>query len=116
FEAVADEFLANEQIHSAYERLVATLDQLLEHAQDAGTIRSDVSAIDVLMLVKGVCQAASAFQHLDPAIAERQLDLVRAALAPPSDQSKLRGRRATVEDMERAHRGASAPRSRRAAG
>ena len=60
------------------------LDQLLARAQAAGEVRADVSAMDVLMLLKGVCEAAAAFQHLDPQIVERQLDLVRAALSPPT--------------------------------
>jgi len=101
FESVADEFLANEQIREAYERFVQTFDQLLQRAQDAGVIRSDVGTMDVLMLTKGVCQAALSFQQLDPQIADRQFDLVRAALAP--SDGTLRGRRATLEDLERAH-------------
>jgi AcrR family transcriptional regulator len=101
FESVADEFLANEHIRAAYERFVHTFDQLLQRAQDAGAVRRDVGTMDVLMLTKGVCQAALSFQQLDPEIAERQFDLVRAALAPSA--ATLRGRRATLEDLERAH-------------
>jgi AcrR family transcriptional regulator len=101
FESVADEFLANEQIREAYERFVHTFDQLLQRAQDAGAVRRDVGTMDVLMLTKGVCQAALSFQQLDPEIADRQFDLVRAALAP--SDAILRGRRATLEDLERAH-------------
>ena len=55
------------------------------------------------MLVKGVCQAAMSFQQVDPDIAERQMDLVRAALAPPAGGQTLRGRTPTIADMERAH-------------
>jgi hypothetical protein len=31
----------------------------------------------------------------------RQLDLVRAAISPPGVQRPLRGRRSTIEDLER---------------
>jgi AcrR family transcriptional regulator len=101
FEAVADEFLANEQIRAAYDEFVHMLDELITRAQSAGAIRPDVGAMDVLMLTKGVCQAATAFQHVDPEISERQFDLVRAALS--SAGPALRGRKPTIEDVERAH-------------
>ena len=35
-------------------------------AQRAGAVRADIGAIDVLMLVKGVCETARQFQHLGP--------------------------------------------------
>jgi hypothetical protein len=47
-----------------------------------------------------VCQVASAFQHLDPEIAERQLDLVRTALSAHAGARPLRGRSPTLSDME----------------
>jgi AcrR family transcriptional regulator len=66
FEAVADAFLANDDIRAAHAEVVGVLDQLLVRAQAAGEVRDDVGALDVLMLVKGVCQAASAFAQIDP--------------------------------------------------
>jgi AcrR family transcriptional regulator len=116
FEAVADEFLANEQIRAAYDELVNTLAEMLSRAQDAGAIRGDVGALDVLMLVKGVCQAAMSFQQVDPGIAERQMDLVRAALAPPAGGETLRGRTPTIADLERAHVGSPPQDGERIAG
>jgi AcrR family transcriptional regulator len=103
FEAVADEFLANEEIRAAYDDFVNRLEALLQRAQDAGAIRADVGALDVLMLTKGVCQAAMSFHQVDPEISERQLDLVRSALMPPASPRALRGRTPTFEDIERAH-------------
>ena len=102
FEAVADEFLANDDIRAAHAEVVGVLDQLLVRAQASGAVRGDVGALDVLMLVKGVCQATSAFQQIDPEIGNRQLDLVRAALCPPAVAQPLRGRIPTLEDVERA--------------
>jgi AcrR family transcriptional regulator len=102
FEAVADEFLANDDIRAAHADVVGVLDQLLLRAQNAGAVREDVGALDVLMLVKGVCQAASAFAQIDPEIGERHLDLVRAALSAPATARPLRGRRPTLDDVERA--------------
>ncbi len=92
FEAVADAFLANPDIHQAYGDLVEALTALLTRAQHAGAVRADIGAVDVLMMIKGVCQAASAFQQIDPQIAERQLDLVRSALTVAPSGKPLRGR------------------------
>jgi AcrR family transcriptional regulator len=101
FEAVADTFLANQDIRAAHAEVVGGLEELLTRAKQAGTVRSDVGAMDVLMLVKGVCEAASAFAGSDPAIVPRQLDLVRAALNATGVQQPLRGRPPTLEDIER---------------
>jgi AcrR family transcriptional regulator len=102
FEAVADTFLANPDISAAYTELIGVLEELVARAQDAGAVRGDVSALDIMMLTKGVCQAAMAFQGLDSEIAERQFDLVRMALSASPGAEPLRGRSATLGDMQRA--------------
>ncbi|MGN6870575.1 MAG: TetR/AcrR family transcriptional regulator [Solirubrobacteraceae bacterium] len=101
FEAVADTFLANQDIRAAHAEIVGGLDELLTRAKHAGAVRSDVGAMDVLMLLKGVCEAAAAFAGSDPAIVPRQLDLVRAAISANPVQRPLRGRPPTLEDIER---------------
>jgi AcrR family transcriptional regulator len=101
FDAVADTFLANQDIRAAHAEIVGGLDELLTRAKQAGAVRSDVGAMDVLMLLKGVCEAATAFAGSDPAIVPRQLDLVRAAISATSAQRPLRGRPPTLEDIER---------------
>jgi AcrR family transcriptional regulator len=100
FEAVADTFLANQEIRAAHAEIVAGLEELLARAKQAGVVRGDIGAMDVLMLVKGVCEAASALASTEPNVVGRQLDLVRAAISP-SDQP-LRGRPPTLADVERA--------------
>jgi len=102
FEAVADTFLSNEDIRAAHTELVGVLDQLLGRAQDAGAVRDDVGALDVLMMFKGVCEATRAFSSVDADIAARQLELVRAALRPVGTSERLSGRPPTLADMERA--------------
>jgi len=101
FDAVADAFLANQDIRAAHAEIVGGLEQLLTRAKEAGAVRSDVGAVDVLMLLKGVCEAATAFAGSDPAIVPRQLDLVRAAISANDAQRPLRGRPPTLEDIER---------------
>jgi AcrR family transcriptional regulator len=102
FEAVADTFLANREIRAAHAEVLGVLDALLERAQERGTVRADVGAFDVLMMIKGVCGAASAFRQIDPEICNRQLDLVCAALSSPATTQPLRGRTPTLEDIEHA--------------
>ena len=101
FEAVADAFLANQDIRAAHAEIVGGLEELLTRAKDAGAVRSDVGAMDVLMLLKGVCEAAVAFAGSDTAVVPRQLDLVRAAISASDAQRPLRGRPPTLEDIER---------------
>jgi AcrR family transcriptional regulator len=102
FEAVTDAFMANDEIRAAYAAVIETVGLLLERAQSTGAVRADVSAIDVVMLVKGACQAATSFQMIDPEIGGRQLDLMRAALSAPAATRPLRGSTPSFEDLERA--------------
>jgi AcrR family transcriptional regulator len=109
FEAVADTWLANDEIRAAHAEVVGVVGDLLGRAQDVGTVRGDISAMDVLMLFKGVCETASAFAHIDSEIVPRHLDLLRAALrADPAPQA-LRGRAPTLEDVERVARPSGEP-------
>jgi AcrR family transcriptional regulator len=102
FEAVADTFLANQGIRAAHAEVVGALDDLLTRAKDAGAVRSDVGAMDVLMLLKGVCEATTALSGAEPSMVTRQLDLVWAAISAGSAQRPLRGRTPTLADIERA--------------
>ncbi|HEY5187598.1 MAG TPA: TetR family transcriptional regulator [Solirubrobacteraceae bacterium] len=100
FDALDDEWLANEEIRAAHVELISVLDALLVRAQAAGAVRDDVGAVDVLMMVKGACEAMRSFQHVDPGIGARQLDLVRAALSANPGHLPLRGRRPALADLE----------------
>jgi AcrR family transcriptional regulator len=101
FDAVADAFLANQEIRAAHAEVVGGLEELLTRAKEAGAVRSDVGAMDVLMLLKGVCEAATAFAGSDASVVPRQLDLVRAAISASAAERPLRGRAPTLEDIER---------------
>jgi AcrR family transcriptional regulator len=102
FDAIEDRFLADPAIRAAHAEAVDVLDQLLTRAKEAGAVRPDIGAMDVMMLLKGVCEAATALAHVEPEIAGRQLDLVRAALSADAAAHPLRGRPATLADVERA--------------
>jgi AcrR family transcriptional regulator len=109
FEAVADAWLANDEIRAAHADVVGVVDELLARAQEAGVVREDIGAMDVLMLLKGVCAAATAFASSEPGALTRQLDLVRAAISASAADRPLRGRPPTLEDIERAFPQPDAP-------
>jgi AcrR family transcriptional regulator len=102
FEAIADTWLANEEIRAAHTEIIDVLEGLLARAQATGGVRADVGAIDLLFMLKGVCEAASALSQIEPRIVERHLDLVRAALEPSPASRPLRGHPPTLGDIERA--------------
>ena len=102
FEAIADTWLANDEIRAAHAQVTDVIEDVLQRAQAAGDVRDDISAIDVMMLVKGVCEAASAFSHSGSNIIQRQFGLVRAALVPPATPTPLGGRPPTLSDVEQA--------------
>jgi len=102
FEAIEDTLLQNDEIAAAYDELVGVMSELVDRAQRAGAIRGDVGALDLIVMTKGICEAATALQHVNPDMAERQLDLVRAALSTDPVAQPLRGRAPTIEDMHRA--------------
>lgn len=102
FQALADTWMAHPEIRAAHYEMLAVLDQLVARAQEAGAVRRDVSGIDVMLMIKGVCEAACSFQGVDPEIGMRQLDLVKAAItAPGADAPPLRGRPPRAADLER---------------
>jgi AcrR family transcriptional regulator len=102
FEALTDEWMANPEIRAAHGEMVEVTGELLARAQAAGAVRTDISAVDVILMVKGVCEAARSFQHVEPSVGMRQLDLVRAAIsAPGAPCPPLRGRPPTAADLER---------------
>lgn len=103
YEALADTWMTNPEIHAAHRAMVEVLGELLTRAQAAGAVRDDVSAVDVLLLVKGVCETAHSFRHVDPEVGMRQLDLVRAAITAAGVPARpLRGRPPTSADLDRA--------------
>ena len=114
FEALNDEWMLMPKIHAAHGELVEVTGELLARAQQEGQVRDDISAVDLILMIKGACEAARAFEHIDPKIGMRQLDLVRAAITAPGVECRpLRGHPPAVEDLERVHEaepaGAEAP-------
>jgi AcrR family transcriptional regulator len=102
FDALSDTWLANPEIRAAHSEMLEVIEELVARAQDTGGVRRDISAIDIVMLVKGVCESARHFQHLGDEIIGRQLDLVCSAISTDAANRPLRGRPPTAEDFEQA--------------
>ena len=103
FEALSDTWMAHSEVKAAHGELLDALEQLVDRAQAAGAVRPDVGAVDVLLMVKGVCESARAFEHVAPEIGMRQLDLVKAAIAASGTPvPPLRGRPPVAADLDRA--------------
>lgn len=111
FEAVSEEFLANPDIRAVHADFLTLLEEILETGKRAGSVRPEIGAMDVLMLVKGACAAAVALDA-GPELIERQVDLIAGAISTPAYVVELRGRAPTLADL---HAGALAPREPRAA-
>jgi AcrR family transcriptional regulator len=103
FEALDDEWMAHPEIQAAHHAMFGVVETLVSRAQAVGAVRHDVSAVDVVLMIKGVCESACAFQQVDADLTMRQLDLVKSALTTEAAAARpLRGRAPTVEDLERA--------------
>ncbi len=99
FDAIGDTWLNNDEIGAAHAEMMGVLDELVTRAQASGSLRSDIGAVDVLMMIKGVCEAMRSFSHLDPDVGMRQLDLLWSAICAPGAQRPLRGRPPAVSDL-----------------
>ena len=102
FDALSDTWLVNPEIRAAHTEMLTVLDRLVARAQAAGAVRDDISAIDVVIMIKGVCESARQFQHLGEEVTARQLDLMCSAISTKGSGPKLRGRPPTAEDFEQA--------------
>jgi AcrR family transcriptional regulator len=83
FEGIAaEEFLVNGGIRDAHRELIEVLDELIAADHAAGTVRGDVGALDVLMLIKGACKVAVDLSGEEGQRAlARQLTLIRSAIS-----------------------------------
>jgi AcrR family transcriptional regulator len=100
-EAASEQFLLRHEIQGRHAELVQILDGLLDRGKRAGAVRPEVVALDVLLLVKGVCmQPEAAYQRGSSTALMRHLDLVRAAITTPEHSRPLRGEAPTLADFE----------------
>jgi AcrR family transcriptional regulator len=99
-QAVDAGVLADPAVGAAHAELLATVGRLVRRAQEAGRLRDDVSAIDVLLLTKGVVAAADPLLDVTPRVWRRYLDLVFDGLRPDA-ATPLSVRPPTRAELER---------------
>lgn len=99
FEAMDESWLCRQDIGAAHAEVFGVLERLLARAQESGAVRRDIGAMDVMMLFKGACAAATALAHADPAIIDRHLDLLRASIVSSAQAVPLRGRTPTLDEV-----------------
>jgi len=69
-------------LRAAEDELVASLEQLLQRAKEAGEVREDVSAADITILLMAVAQAGLKVESVVPGAWHRYLDIVLDGLRP----------------------------------
>ncbi len=100
FEALAGDWIAHPEIRAAHDDMLAVLEQILARAQAVGAIRPDVSAVDVMLAIKGVCEVQRLFPGLPEGIGRRQLELVKAGLTPHGEFVPLSGQPPHCADLD----------------
>jgi AcrR family transcriptional regulator len=80
FEGAAGVAHSDEGIHAIHAQLIEVTRRLVTRAQEAGAIRKDVTAEDVLLLQGAICQGAAPLDAVDPDLWRRYVDLVFDAL------------------------------------
>jgi AcrR family transcriptional regulator len=100
FEALAGDWIAHPEIRAAHDEMLAVLEEILVRAQAVGAIRTDVSAVDVMLAIKGVCEVQRLFPGLPQDIGRRQLELIKAGLTPHADAIPLSGVAPQCADLD----------------
>jgi AcrR family transcriptional regulator len=89
-EAISDEFFAYPEMLAAHDAFLEVLGALLERGKRASSVRSEVTEMDVMTLIKGMCMNPMALD-LNPEMIMRHVDLIRAAITTPAFSRPLRG-------------------------
>jgi AcrR family transcriptional regulator len=97
-EGISDEFFAYPEMLDAHDALLEVLNEMLDRGKQAGSIRREITEMDVLTLIKGVCMNPITL-NAGPDVVLRHIDLIIAALSTPAFSRPLRGTPATLEDQ-----------------
>jgi AcrR family transcriptional regulator len=100
FEAVGPSKLLNHpELREAHAEVLEVLNQLLERGKRAGVVRPEVDAMDVLILVKGVCTAAASLPGENAAAFQRHLDLALSGITTDGHSRRLSNPGSTGEAL-----------------
>jgi AcrR family transcriptional regulator len=86
-----DAFATSPEAQRTSAAMLDLLDALLARGKQAGAIRPEATAADLMMLIKGLCMHPASQQPLAPETIRRHLDLLRAALTTAAYSQPLRG-------------------------
>jgi AcrR family transcriptional regulator len=81
-EAVYGPLGAGPELPAVYGRITEIMRGLATRAQEAGSLRADVTAEDLVLLQRGVAQTAAPLRDSDPQLWRRYLDLLWDGLRP----------------------------------
>ncbi len=81
-DAAGTRVFAQPAVQELVDELVASLEQLLQRAKEAGEVREDVSAADITILLMAVAQAGLKVESVVPGAWHRYLDIVLDGLRP----------------------------------
>jgi AcrR family transcriptional regulator len=95
-EAVTDDFKERPDVCSSHDAIHAILDEALRRGKAAGSVRPDVEASDVIILIKGLCASMDLLTPDNPDVLSRHLELIRAAISAPGYARPLRGEPAVL--------------------
>jgi AcrR family transcriptional regulator len=98
-ETISDEFFAYPEMMAAHDALLDVLNEMLDRGKQAGSIRREITEMDVLTLIKGVCMNPITLDAR-PDVVLRHIDLILAAISTPAFSRPLRGTPATLEDHQ----------------
>lgn len=93
-------FNEDERFADQRDRVFAAIERLVERAQAAGELRSDVSPADIPVLLHGVCSGAQLATAGQPEVWRRYLDLIVDGMRPQS--TKLSCPAPSFDDLARA--------------
>lgn len=97
-------FEGDERLLAHRDHMVATIDGVVRRCQDAGIVRPDVAAIDVVVLVSGVVAALDGLEQAAPGIHERYLQLALNGLRAAAATEPLAAPPPTVDQLDAAMR------------
>jgi AcrR family transcriptional regulator len=100
-EAVSGTALDSAGVRAIHAEFLELTGRLLARAQDAGAVRRDVTAEDVMLLSGAICQATAKLHEVAPDLWRRYLDLILDGLRPAAAH-RLSQPAPTTAELERA--------------
>lgn len=98
-------FAGDEDLLRCRDRIFACVEQLVARARDAGVVRGDLEATDVVLLLNGMCHSVGPLEEQTPGVWRRYFSLVTAAMRPQPEAAPLAPGAPSFDDVERAYGG-----------